>query len=117
MKTHHLHCQNPWFRLIRDGKKIVEGRKNLPKFNSWHIGDYLVFQCSQEQFLTRIVDLRRYKNLREYLNAEGFENVLPGIKSFDEAVDIYLQWSTQEEIAKFGFLAIEVALIREAELT
>lgn len=30
-----------------------------------------MFQCDREQFLNRIVDLHGYKNLREYLNAEG----------------------------------------------
>lgn len=112
MKTHYLHCQNPWFNFIRDGKKIVEGRKNLPKFKSWCKDDYLIFRCGHAEFLTRIVELRRYKNLEEYLNFEGFERVLPGIQSFDEALSIYLQWSTKKEIAKFGFLAIEVKLIK-----
>lgn len=111
MKTHYLHCQNPWFNLIRDGKKTVEGRKNLPKFRTWRPGDHLIFQHKNEQFSTRIVALRRYKNLSEYLNTEGFQRVLPGVESFDEAMHIYLQWSTEEEIAKYGFLAIEVELL------
>lgn len=110
MKPHYLHCQNPWFSLIRDGKKTVEGRKNLPKFNFWQKGDYLIFQCGHEEFLTRIVDIRQYKTLQEYLKTEGFQRVLPGVQSFDEAIRIYQQWSTQAEIDKFGFLAIEIEL-------
>lgn len=111
MKKHHLYCQKPWFNLIRNGKKTVEGRKNLPKFLLWRPNDHLIFQLNDEQFLTRIIDLRRYNGLAEYLNAEGFHKVLPGVKSFDEAMHIYWQWSTKEEIAKYGFLAIEVELL------
>lgn len=110
MKNHHLHCQNPWFSFIRDSQKTVEGRKNLPKFRTWRPDDHVIFQCNNEEFSTRIVALRSYKNLSDYLNAEGFQRVLPGVKRLDEAMRIYLQWSTEEEIAKCGFLAIEVTL-------
>lgn len=113
MRKHNLHCQNPWFSFIRDGKKIVEGRKNLPKFRLWQPGDHVIFQCGSEQFLTKIIAMRRYNDLLDYLNTEGVENVLPGVKSLKEAMDIYLQWSTKEEIAKIGFLAIEVQLLND----
>lgn len=111
MKKHHLHCQDPWFSFIRNGQKIVEGRKNLTKFKKWRPGDHLIFQCNNEEFSTRIVALRCYKSLSDYLDSEGFQRVLPGVRSLDEAMSIYLQWSTEEEIAKYGFLAIEVELL------
>lgn len=111
MKTHHLHCHDPWFSLIRSGDKRVEGRKNLPMFRHWRVGDIIIFRLRNEEFSTKIVDLRRYQTLDEYLISEGSEKVLPGVSSVENARKIYLQWSTPDEIEKFGFLAIEVSLL------
>lgn len=110
MKTHRLHCQDPWFTLIRTGKKPVEGRKDLPKFQSWSIGDLLIFDLDHQSFRTRIVGLNRYKTLEDYLRTETLERTLPGVKTIEEGILTYLKWSSREEIEKFGFLAIEIEL-------
>lgn len=108
MKTHRLHCQDPWFTFIKNGIKSVEGRKNLPTFLSWQPKDKVVFFLGNNQFNTEIVALRRYNSLEDYLTNEKVEKVLPGITSLSEAIRIYLQWSSKEEIEQLGFLAIEV---------
>jgi ASC-1-like (ASCH) protein len=108
MKIHRLHCQDPWFSLIEIGKKTVEGRKNLPKFHNWKPGDLVVFHLDAREFKTRIRNIRGYKTLEDYLLTEGLEQVLPGVKSLKEGIEIYTQWSTPKEIDTFGFLAIEV---------
>lgn len=108
MKTHRLHCQDPWFSFIENGQKKVEGRKNLPKYRNWSAGDIIVFYLGTREFKAVIRAIRHYKNLEEYLLKEGIERVLPGIDSLKKAMAIYMQWSSQEEIEKNGFLAIEV---------
>ncbi len=112
MKTHKLHCQDPWFSLIADGKKSVEGRKNLARFRSWQPGDILVFYCGKRSFKTRITALRRYDLLENYLVAETIERALPGVKTISEGIDVYLQWSTLQEIKALGFLGIEIELLQ-----
>jgi len=114
-KTHELHCQDPWFTLIRNGKKIVEGRKNLAKFKSWAPGDIIIFKFKHNFFKAQITAMRRYKSLEEYLDCEGISKVLPGINTKEEAIKIYLQWSSLEEIKKYGFLAIEIRLIKNSD--
>ena len=109
-KTHRLHCQDPWYSLIKSGKKTVEGRKNLPKYASWRPGDTLVFELHGDEFETCIVAIRHYKSLEDYLKAETVERVLPRISETSDAIKVYLQWSTREEIQQLGFLAIEVQL-------
>src|SRR5687767_200288 len=96
--THRLHCQDPWFTLIKEGKKPVEGRKNLPLFKSWQPQDTLIFYLGDQSFKTTITALRRYKALEDYLRTETLARTLPGVASVAEGVDIYLQWSTKEEI-------------------
>lgn len=110
MKTHHLHCQEPWFSLIKEGKKPIEGRKNLPKFRDWNVGDKLIFTIDTRSFETSITGLRKYRTLEDYLRTETLQRTLPGIKTIEEGVLTYLQWSSREEIEKIGFLAIEVAV-------
>ncbi len=111
MQIHELHCQEPWFSFIQSGKKIVEGRKNLPKFAQWKPGDILDFYCDGKSFRTRIIDMRRYKTLEYYLTTETLECVMPGVKTLEEGVAVYLQWSTRIEIEKYGFLAIEIQVL------
>lgn len=110
MKIHRLHCQDPWFSLIRSGKKLIEGRKDLPTFKDWQPGDTIIFYLGNRSFKRKIAALRRYKSLEGYLQSETLERTLPGVSSIAEGVDIYLQWSTKEEIERMGFLAIEVSL-------
>lgn len=111
MQQHTLHCQDPWFSLIRAGKKAVEGRKNMPQFEDWQAGDHLRFCLGEESFDTRIVALRRYPTVEEYLDRETLERTLPGVKCKHDGVEIYRQWSSPEEIKRYGFLAIEIVLL------
>jgi len=111
MKIHRLHCQDPWFTFIRQETKTVEGRKNLPQFKDWQVGDTLIFFLDEKEFCTKIIDLRHYSSLEDYLRTEGIAKVLPGVKSLEEGLAIYYQWSKPEEIIQYGFLAIEVERI------
>ena len=111
MKHHRLHCQDPWFTLIKEGRKPIEGRKNLPKFKDWRPGDRLMFELEGQSFETEIIALRRYKTLEDYLSTETLGRTLPGVETMTEGIAIYLQWSSRVEIERYGFLAIEVKLL------
>lgn len=99
-------CDEPWFSYIRKGVKPVEGRKNTPKYQKIQVGDLIDFSNEEETFLTIVTDIRLYGSLEDYLNNVTFQKALPGASSFDEAIKIYHQWSTPEEIRKYGFLGI-----------
>ncbi len=62
-----MHCQDPWFSLIRDGKKRVEGRKATPKWRKLKAGDVLVFTNGSEEFETMIDRIDRFDSLDAYL--------------------------------------------------
>jgi len=104
-----IHCQEPWFSKIRSGLKKVEGRKHNNKYFQLKPGDLLEFYCDEKSFLTEVIEVKAYKTLEEYLEVEGYQNVLPGINCFEEAVAIYLQYNSREELNKAGgFLAIHI---------
>ena len=105
-----MHCQEPWFSLIREGRKPVEGRKASPDYTKIEVSDTIEFFCGNESFQAQVVGINRYSSLEVYLENETLERALPGVSSIDEGVKIYLQWSTKEQIKKHGFLGIQLNL-------
>lgn len=99
-------CDEPWFSYIRNGIKPVEGRKNTPKYQKINVGDSIDFSNGKENFSAIVVEIRVYTSLEDYLKDVTFQKALPGTSSFEEAINIYHQWSTLEEIEKHGFLGI-----------
>jgi ASC-1-like (ASCH) protein len=108
-----LICDDPWFTYIRNGLKPVEGRKNTPKHQKIQVGCLIDFSNGKESFLASVVEIRSYPTLEAYLNDVTFQKALPGISSFEEAMKVYHQWSTPEEIQKHGFLGIFVKPITQ----
>lgn len=123
MTTISMHVSEPWFSYIRSGDKKVEGKKVSEKWSSLKIGDTIkMWNTDNDYFLVEIVDIRYYlptyskENegiylLKKYLINEGLNAVLPSIKTVEEGVKVYLQYSTVEEISKYGMMAIEVKLL------
>lgn len=77
--------------LIRNGRKTVEGRVYDAKRRRMKTGDTIVFTVAEsgETFRRQIKALRKYNTLEAYLTAEGYDNCLPGVSSFEEAVRLY----------------------------
>ena len=107
---HKIHCQEPWFSLIRQGKKPVEGRKATEQYSRIKAGDTIQFFCGSESFECKVTGINKYLSLEEYLRNETLERALPGVSSMEEGIRIYLQWSTSEQINRHGFLGIQVAV-------
>ncbi len=107
---HKLHCQEPWFSLLRDGKKPVEGRKASAAYLKIAIGDQIRFFNGDEFFDCEVVGVNHYQTIEDYLHTETLARALPGVNSLAEGIKIYLQWSTREQIAKHGFLGIQIKL-------
>ena len=104
-----MHCQEPWFSAIKHGRKTVEGRKLSPKYANLKPDQTVHFYCDDDSFELKIVKVVQYKSLEDYLLIECVEKVLPGIASFEDAVNVYLQYNSREELAKAGgFLAIHL---------
>jgi len=106
-----LHCQEPWFSLLESGKKCVEGRRNSANYQKIKQGDQIEFYCKNDFFKAQVIEVKKYKTLDEYLIAETVPLALPGIKTMDEARRIYLQWNSEREINKDGFLGIHIKVI------
>ena len=104
--TFQLICDEPWFSFIRQGIKPVEGRKNSPKYQKIQPGDFIEFINGTDKFLSLVTEIRSYVSLEEYLYDVTPSKALPGVSTLKEAINIYLPWSTPEDIQKHGFLGI-----------
>lgn len=107
-----LGIKDPWLFYIQTGEKKVEGRMgDSNKYQSW-IGKTVKFMNRTRMFPVKVIAVRHYSTLYEFLDREGFNKVLPGIKSYTDAVSLYHQFYNDELIKnKGGMVAIEVSLI------
>ena len=129
-KIKDIEVSEPWAGYIFSGEKEVEGRKNNPK--SWgatKAGDNLNVIEMKDGVKTgraeifKVVAVRTYPSLRDYLMAETVSKVLPGKNTIEEGEAVYLGFGgatpdaiaiRQEEYDEHGVIAIELAPLSKA---
>jgi ASC-1-like (ASCH) protein len=109
-----IKVHNPWFNKLKNGEKKVEGRKYDSKYEG--ISE-IEFECDGEVITKKVVTVKHYETLYEYLNEEKYNLVLPGVTSLENAINIYLSFKnnkgeiafSDENIKKAGgFTAIHI---------
>lgn len=105
------------------GRKTIEGRLKRDKFAKYKPGDHIWLRRDYRdetgvlrdgepaQVLVEIVAIRSYGTFFDMVGAEGYEKVIPGAGSADEAANEYNRYYSAEDQARYGVLAIEVKLI------
>ncbi len=106
MQKISINVQEPYYSLIINGQKIVEGRLNKGKFASIQKGDILVLAPKNLEF--EVVKKNIYKTFREMIEFEGVENVIPDKSNTEEAVNVYYKFYAKEQEKKFGVAAIKI---------
>lgn len=117
MSIHISNVKEPWFSLIKIGKKKAEGRLNKGSFSKMQKGDYIIFK-NNELNLDReckviITDIIKYKTFEEYLINEKIKKCLPGIDTLEEAVSVYRGFYSKSDEEKFNILAIKIKVIKK----
>ncbi|XP_047977022.1 uncharacterized protein LOC125219167 [Salvia hispanica] len=100
-----LHVQEPFFSLLSDGLKTIEGR--------CAVGDYKRIRAGHVLLINKCLTLqvqyvRQYSSFREMLEVENLANILPGVTSIEEGVQIYRNFYSEEKERSNGVLAIYV---------
>jgi ASC-1-like (ASCH) protein len=101
----------PWFNLIKEGKKIVEGRLNKSVFAHLKVHDIVIWMNKESKCKSKIIYINEYKSFKEMLEREGLTNVLPGITNIDEGIMIYRQYYSEHDEKQYGVLAIGIKII------
>ena len=127
-KTHELNdgfeyeksVQEPWFSLIKNQIKTVEGRPNKGFFTKIKKGDVIIWMNEMTGKLrtckTLITDIRYYDTFYQMIETEKIINVLPapgaGIKTVKDGVDkVYRQWYNETVEKECGVVAIVMKII------
>lgn len=102
-----LHVQEPFFSLLSDGVKTIEGRCAVGDYKRIQAGHVLI--CNKCLML-QVQDVRQYSSFREMLEVESLASVLPGVTSIEEGVQIYRNFYSEEKERSNGVLAICVQI-------
>ncbi|GFP85192.1 hypothetical protein PHJA_000662900 [Phtheirospermum japonicum] len=102
-----LHVQEPYFSQLNDGLKTIEGRCGVGNYKRMQSGHILLFnKC----LMLQVQDIRQYASFHEMLETESLAQVLPGVSSIDEGVQIYRNFYSEEKERSNGVLAICVKM-------
>ena len=106
--VHQMKCDEPWFSMIRDGRKPLTGRLFTPKYQALKPGDEVELICGEETFRTKVAALKKFDSIREYLHECTLAAALPGVEMIEEGVKIYSSFPgyTKENEEIWGFIAI-----------
>ena len=91
-KTHSLGIRNYPFKFydrIADKSKKIEVRYLSGYINQIKIGDIINFTLQQQWTQCKVKDIRKYRTYQELLTTEGLNQVVPGVKTVEEALRIY----------------------------
>ncbi|TMX00590.1 hypothetical protein EJD97_000505 [Solanum chilense] len=90
-----LHVQEPYFSLLRNGQKTVEGRCAVGHYNKIESGALiLINKC----LVLQVQDVRHYHSFREMLEAESLKEVLPGVDTTEEGGNFLFKMRKKREL-------------------
>jgi ASC-1-like (ASCH) protein len=113
-KIHDMKLEEPYYSLMCDGIKKIEGRLNDEKRQLFNKGDFIkIFNPVDQKEITifRIIDVFFYNSFRQMLEFEGLRNTLPNAKSLDEGVNMYSKWYSKENENKYKVKALSMIKI------
>lgn len=100
---------DPWFEYVANGTKRYEGRRWWKPTQELRIGDTITFQGSQNRECRKIIkNILLFPTFEAALQSLPLEQVLPGVTTIDEGVQIYLQFVSLKTQKSDGICMIEL---------
>ena len=109
--VHKMNLYPDAFELIKNGSKKVEMRLNDEKRQKLTIGDLVIFTNTKtkEEIIVEVIDLKSFKSFKELYSS--YKKTANGYKEDEVAnPNDMLDYYSQEQIDKYGALAIEIKL-------
>ncbi len=104
-----LDCQEPWFSALKNGEKTIEGRKDSLKYKNIKEGSIIKFKNNNNSFLTEVLKIVKYENIRKYLENNNLSKIAPFSNNIDEVEKMYRDMVN--DIDNQEFMAIHVKRI------
>lgn len=113
------HLSQPWFDLVRSGRKTHEGRLNTGFWERLKVGNLFKFHNEREEFTVVVAEISEYETFEEAINDIGLEHVLPtcfdaGLTVKQAVNAVYREYYSLEDERKYQvkmFKFIVVAII------
>src|SRR5262245_33143415 len=80
--THYLELPEKWLEMIEGGKKIMDARPISGKCAPILVGDHIRYNRGMEVTISKI---NTYGSMKELVEHEGWENIVPAATSRDDA--------------------------------
>ena len=111
-----MNLVEPWFTLIYNGVKTIEGRIAIGKWLNLKLGTIIEVSSPNSEFRFNVVvkRLKLYPSLEEFLHEEDLSLVLPGVSTIEAAVAMYHRYFNSEVLSQHDFMAIEVVRCSDA---
>jgi ASC-1-like (ASCH) protein/uncharacterized HAD superfamily protein len=109
-KTYVLNVNKKYFRKLKIGSRKIDLRLNDLRRQKLAPNDIINFRVDinpDRHFFARVVKITHYKNFIELIEKEGLENCGFKGKSLKQANAIMHKYYTEEEINKYGVIAIK----------
>lgn len=115
-RTYRKKVEDPWFDLIKSGKKTVEGRLNKSWVSDLQQYDRIVFMRENNEtdnFSVYVSELKHYSSFYDMIKVSGLCNVLPDpkIKTIDDGVNVYRVFYSENDEKTYGVVAIHMVLL------
>jgi ASC-1-like (ASCH) protein len=110
---YRLKVDEPWLSLIATGAKTVEWRSGpADQYTPWIAQTVAFYHPDSMTLFVKIVDVRHYDTLYDYLDAEGFQAVAPHLATYEETVDAYHAFYSDVSIRERGGMnALQVEVV------
>lgn len=108
-RAHEMGIYKRYFDLIAAGKKTTEIRVNDSSRARLKEGDLLRFKCREEEVLTRITRIARYRGFDEMFEHEPISSVNPNASKDDQLRNIREIYPPEREA--LGVVAIGIELV------
>jgi ASC-1-like (ASCH) protein len=109
-----MKLNSPWYELVRDGKKIYEGRRRMPYTETYKVGDVIEFSHYTDDtlptFLCQIDAILYYQTFEDALNTLPINEVLPIQDiTIEKGVEIYKRFVSLPTQLKDGIVMFNVS--------
>ncbi|GHD37379.1 ASCH domain-containing protein [Nocardiopsis kunsanensis] len=106
---HEMRIYKRYFDLIASGKKTTEIRVNDSSRKRLKEGDLLRFKCREEEVLTRITRIARYRDFDDMFGTEPISSVNPTASKADQLRNIREIYPPERE--ELGVVAIGIEVV------
>lgn len=110
-----MHLNSPWFELVKEGKKIYEGRRNHEKITNIQVGDVIeikhyILRDEEESYFVKVEEKLYYKTFEDALNTLNINEVLP-IENItvNEGIEIYKKYVSIETQIRDGVCMLKIS--------